>query len=68
MAGDKEVNDVIQNGLVFRPARSGSHDSRQTGKVKTKARKKQYITGLHGSAAAKKKARIRQRRANRNKS
>lgn len=67
MAGDKEVNDVIQNGLVFRPARSSSHNSRQAGKVKTKARKKQYITGLHGSAAAKKKADIRRRRANRNK-
>lgn len=65
MAGDKEVNDVIQNGLVFRPSRSGNHSGRQEGKVKTKARKKQYITGLHGSASAKKKARIRQQRARR---
>lgn len=65
MAGNKEVNDVIENGLIFRPDRSGNHQQRQNGKVKTKARKKQYITGLHGSAAAKKKARIRERRANR---
>ena len=33
----------------------------------TKAKKKKYITGLHGSGAAKKKAEIRQRRANRHK-
>ena len=37
-------------------------------KVKTKAKKKTYITGLHGSGAAKKKADIRKRRANRHKS
>ena len=36
-------------------------------KVKTKAKKKTYITGQHGSGAAKKKAEIRQRRANRHK-
>ena len=39
----------------------------QSQKVKTKAKKKQYITGAHGSGAAKKKADIRRQRANRHK-
>jgi len=33
--------------------------------VKTKAKKKKYITGAHGSGSAKQKAKYRQRRANR---
>ena len=36
-------------------------------KVKTKAKKKTYITGLHNSGAAKMKAEIRRKRANRHK-
>ena len=32
-----------------------------------KAKKKSYITGAHGSGSAKKKAKIRERRANRGK-
>ena len=36
-------------------------------KVKTKAKKKTYITGLHGSGSAKMKAEYRRRRANRHK-
>ena len=36
-------------------------------KVKTKAKKKSYITGLHGSGSAKMKADIRKKRANRHK-
>ena len=34
---------------------------------KTKAKKKSYITGMHGSGSAKMKAEIRRKRANRNK-
>ena len=34
---------------------------------KTKAKKKSYITGLHGSGAAKMKAEFRKKRANRHK-
>ena len=37
------------------------------GKVKTKAKKKKYITGAHGSGSAKQKAKYRQQRANRHK-
>lgn len=65
MAGDKEIRDVIENGVVFRKA--PSRVASDNGKVKTKAKKKKYITGLHGSGAAKMKAQIRERRANRHK-
>ena len=34
-------------------------------KVKTKAKKKKYITGAHGSGSAMQKAKYRQQRANR---
>ena len=37
------------------------------GKVKTKAKKKQYITGAHGSGSARQKAKYREQRANRHK-
>ena len=60
MASDKEIHEVFR--------KASSHPSgRNTGGVKTKAKKKSYITGLHGSASAKKKAKIRERRANRHK-
>lgn len=52
------------NGIVFKGKKE---NPRQENKVKTKAKKKTYITGLHGSGAAKMKADIRKRRANRNK-
>lgn len=64
MASSKEIKEVIETGIVFRKA---SAKPQQTGKVKTKAKKKAYITGAHGSGAAKKKAEIRERRANRHK-
>jgi hypothetical protein len=35
--------------------------------VRTKAKKKQYITGAHGSGSARQKAKYRQQRANRHK-
>jgi hypothetical protein len=35
--------------------------------VKTKAKKKKYITGAHGSGSAKQKAKYREQRANRHK-
>ena len=65
-AGRDEIERAITTGIVFsgeklRASRDGE------GQVKTKAKKKQYITGAHGSASAKKKANIRQHRQNRNK-
>lgn len=52
------------SGITFRPSRKESDTS--SSKVKTKAKKKSYITGQHGSGSAKMKANIRQRRARRN--
>lgn len=50
--------------MVFKPASKKPADD---GKVKTKAKKKQYITGAHGSGSARQKAKYRQQRANRHK-
>ncbi len=59
------IDEIIAGGgLVFgRPRQGGS----SADKVKTKAKKKAYITGAHGSGSAIKKQKIRQRRANRHK-
>lgn len=59
-----EIDDIIEGGMVFRAAPKKKTDD---GKVKTKAKKKQYITGAHGSGSAKQKAKYRQQRANRHK-
>ena len=64
--GGDDIDAVIMEGITFR-GRAGKSQPRDDGKLKTKAKKKQYITGAHGSGAAKKKADIRQRRANRHK-
>lgn len=59
-----DIDDIIAGGgIMFRPARKENGDS---GKVKTKAKKK-YITGAHGSGSAKQKAKYREQRANRHK-
>ena len=59
------IEDVIVGGgIVFK----GKKDKpKEENKVKTKAKKKTYITGLHNSGAAKMKAEIRRKRANRHK-
>lgn len=59
-----DFDDILENGLVFRKPPKEQKDD---GKVKTKAKKKQYITGAHGSGSARQKAKYRQQRANRNK-
>lgn len=63
--GGDNIDKVIEGGIVFSgaPKKSGI----KTDKVKTKAKKKAYITGAHGSGAAKMKAEIRRKRANRHK-
>lgn len=63
-ADQQEINQAMTAGIVFRPKKE--HPA-AGGKVKTKAKKKTYITGQHGSGSAKMKAEIRQRRANRHK-
>ncbi len=59
-----EIDKAITEGIVFK----GSKPTvKKEEKVKTKAKKKTYITGLHGSGAAKMKADIRKKRAARHK-
>lgn len=63
-APKKEIEQAMTEGIVFHPSISPRNEQ-QKRKVKTKAKKKTYITGAHGSGAARMKADIRQRRANR---
>ncbi|MBQ9560322.1 MAG: hypothetical protein IJV08_10150 [Bacteroidaceae bacterium] len=65
-AGD-DIDDVILNGITFRSGGQKNEASETNGKVRSKAKKKQYVTGAHGSGSAKKKADIRRKRANRRK-
>lgn len=59
------LTQAMQDGIVFKGAKLHAPAK---DKVSTKAKKKAYVTGSHGSGAAKKKADIRTRRANRHKS
>jgi len=60
-----DIEKAMTSGIVFKgKANDGSKKEEQ---VKTKAKKATYIKGQHGSAAAKMKAEIRRKRANRNK-
>ncbi len=59
-----EIDDIIESGIVFRGAPKGGPKDE---KVKTKAKKKKYITGAHGSGSARQKAKYRKQRANRHK-
>lgn len=64
-ADDQEITQAMMGGITFKGTKLKKKPD--TDKVKTKAKKKQYITGAHGSGSAKMKADIRQRRANRHK-
>ncbi len=55
--------DILIQGIHFG---GGSHGPKNDDdKVKTKAKKKKYITGAHGSGSARQKAKYREQRANR---
>ncbi len=56
---------VLENGINF--GKGGQKKNANEGKVKTKAKKKKYITGAHGSGSAMQKAKYRTNRANRHK-
>ena len=56
-----DIDDIIMGGMVFKGGGGPKKDDDD--KVKTKAKKKTYITGQHGSASAKMKAEIRRKRA-----
>ena len=63
MADENEIRYAIMNGINFGGSKKPKDES--SNKVKTKARKKSYHTGSHGSGSAKHKAEIRQRVKNR---
>ncbi|MGP1436101.1 MAG: hypothetical protein ACTTKN_05665 [Phocaeicola sp.] len=65
MAQGEEIDYAMTHGIVFKKKKEASPNEKN--KVKTKAKKKAYITGAHGSDSAKFKADIRRRRANRHK-
>lgn len=56
-----DIEKILEHGISF----SGPAGDKEEKKVKTKAKKKAYVTGQHFSDSAKMKADIRKRRANR---
>jgi hypothetical protein len=66
MSKGDDIDAIIQGGLVWGRGSSDSPASDKK-KVKTKAKKKAYITGAHGSGSARQKAKYREQRANRKK-
>lgn len=65
MSKGDDIDAIIQGGVVW--GRGSSDNSGKDGKVRTKAKKKGYITGAHGSGSARQKAKYRQQRASRHK-
>ena len=58
------IEEARQGGIIFKGKKDKPKEEEQ---VKTKAKKATYIRGQHGSGAAKMKADIRRKRANRHK-
>jgi hypothetical protein len=50
MSKESDFEDILVNGINFG---RGGDKHKDDGKVKTKAKKKQYITGAHGSGSAR---------------
>ena len=59
-----DFQNILENGINFG---RGGDKPKDDGKVKTKAKKKKYITGAHGSGSARQKAKYREQRTNRHK-
>lgn len=59
-----DIEKAMTGGVVFKGAKA---PLKKEEKVKTKAKKKAYVTGLHGSGSAKMKEEYRRRRAARHK-
>jgi hypothetical protein len=64
MSKESDFQHILEHGISFG---RGGDKPKDDGKVKTKAKKKQYITGAHGSGSARQKAKYREQRANRHK-
>ena len=58
-----DFENILVNGISFKG--SSGAQKEDDNKVKTKAKKKKYITGAHGSGSARQKAKYREQRANR---
>ena len=58
-----DFENILVNGISFQG--SSGAPKEDDNKVKTKAKKKKYITGAHGSGSARQKAKYREQRANR---
>ena len=65
MSKGDDIDAIIEGGIVW--GRGGGGERNTKDKVKTKAKKKAYITGAHGSGSARQKAKYREQRANRKK-
>lgn len=57
-----DFEELLVNGISFKKA---SGQKKGDDKVRTKAKKKKYVTGAHGSGSARQKAKYREQRANR---
>ncbi|MBR6978782.1 MAG: hypothetical protein IKH88_03015 [Prevotella sp.] len=66
MSKGDDIDAIIQGGIVWGRGSREPDDSKRD-KVKTKAKKKGYVTGAHGSGSARQKAKYREQRANRRK-
>ena len=64
MSREDDFQNILEKGINFG---RGGGPRKEENKVKTKAKKKQYITGAHGSGSARQKAKYREQRANRHK-
>lgn len=58
-----DFENILVNGISFKG--SSGAPKEDDNKVKTKAKKKKYITGAHGSGSARQKAKYHEQRANR---
>ena len=58
-----DFENILVNGISFKG--SSGAPKEDDNKVKTKAKKKKYITGAHGSGSARQEAKYREQRANR---
>ena len=59
MSKESDFQEILENGINFG---RGGGPRKEDDKVKTKAKKKKYITGAHGSGSAKQKAKYREQR------
>ncbi|WP_314127125.1 hypothetical protein [Segatella maculosa] len=57
-----DFQSILEHGISFKGASGPKKDD---DKVKTKAKKKKYVTGAHGSGSARQKAKYREQRTNR---